>query len=243
MIHPDVAVAVCSEVANGIKHDVHLFRRSRKIRGKNAPLGLEVIRQMRVVIKRNAIRAQFDHLINRLFKGCPRLLRQSVNQVHIDGMETVFTRFFHHGLHHVKRLNAVHGLLHVRIEVLHAETHAVKTRLFKGLHLVLGTGPRIDFDRKLTVRREGEPLLKAFHQVKDFLVGEEGRRTAAPVQLLQSLRTRNEPLHQIGFLQKQIDVFLGARMVTGHDLVAAAVKADVVTERDVRIERKPRRFR
>ena len=128
MIHPDVAVAVGGQAADRIKHDVDLFHRGGQVRGQNPALRLKVIGQVRIVVKRDTVGREFNHLINRLFKGLPGLLGQPVDKIHVDRVKAVGAGLLHQIARHLKGLNAVNRLLHVRIKVLNTETHAVKAR-------------------------------------------------------------------------------------------------------------------
>ena len=58
------------------------------------------------------------------------------------------------------------------------------------------------------------------------------------MQLLERLDAREVFLGKICLLQQGLNVGRRARVIARDDLVAAAVEADVVTERDVAVERK-----
>ena len=79
-----------------------------------------------VVIERDAVGGELEHLVDRLLERAAVLLGQAVDEVHVDGLEAVFAGGLHRGLRHLEGLDAVHGLLDVGVEVLDAEGHAVE---------------------------------------------------------------------------------------------------------------------
>ena len=201
VIHADVAVAVGGEALDGIKHDVHLRHCIGQIGGQNSALGLEVVGQMRVVVERNAVGREFKHLVDRLRKGFAGLLRQTVDQIHVDGVEPLGAGCIHRFLCHFKGLNAVDRLLHIGIEVLDAERHAVQTNFTELFHLRGTAGTRIDLNGEFAARfSEREALRERVHHEFELILGEKRRGAAAEVQLFELLRPRQVRLHQIGFL-------------------------------------------
>jgi hypothetical protein len=94
---------------------------------------------------------------------------------------------------------AIYGLLDGRVEVLDADAHAVEAQFseqFDGCAIDLA---RVDFDRVLAVFDQLEVLACCRHQLAHFIVREEGRRTATPVQLRHFLIATFE----IAALQRQ----------------------------------------
>ena len=129
VIHADVAVAVLREPRDGVHHDIDLFQRGGQIGIENAALRRENMRQVRIVVKRNTVRRQFQYLVKRFFKALAALLGKPVDQVHVNGMKARFARSKHRIARHLKRLDAVNGFLHVGVKVLNTATHAVKADL------------------------------------------------------------------------------------------------------------------
>ena len=133
--------------------------------------------------------------------------------------------------------HAVHGLLHRLVEVLHAEAQAVEAEAGQVCEPVVVDSARIDFDRGLGPRRDAERLAQRAHHAGEFGVAEEGRGTTAEVQLRHRLPCP-EPRHvQVDLLLERIEVLGGAFVVLGDDLVARAVVAQRLAERDVHVER------
>ena len=217
-------------------YDKDSIRGVGKVRGQNAALRLEVVRQMSVVVERDAIGRELKHLVDRFREGGARLLRQPVDEVHVDGFEPVRAGRVDRGLRLFEGLDAVDRLLHVGIEVLNAAGHAVETEFAELLHFFGGAGARVDFDREFAARGEREALRERFHHVRELVVREERGSAAAEVQLCELLRARDVFFHEVGFAADRLDVFGAPAVVARHDLVAAAVVADVVAEGNVNVE-------
>jgi hypothetical protein len=151
VIHPDVLVPGTRERTDRERHQVEAPRGRGQLGLVNAPLRLEHRRQVRVVVQRDAVRVQVQHLEQGLAEFLHRLARQAVDQVEIDGLEPARAR----GLDHVGRelvtLDAVDRALHVRIEVLHADRQAVEAELAKKCDRERIGAARVDLDRVLAV--------------------------------------------------------------------------------------------
>jgi hypothetical protein len=131
----------------------------------------------------------------------------------------------------------VHRLLHVGVEILHAKAHAVEAQTCKVLKALDRDSPWIDLDRGLGIGRNAEVPVQRLHEPRQLRVVEEGRRPAAQMQLRDGLRPA-----ECGAMQRRLDlqglqVRRSAIMVPGDDLVARAVVADRLAERDVHVQR------
>ena len=120
---------------------------------------------------------------------------------------------------------------------MHAAGHAVQAHLAEHRHLFRGAGARVDFNREFPLFGEREDLRDHLHHVRELVVREVGGGAAAEVELLQFHAARDDFLHELGFLADRFDVLGALRMIARHDLVAAAVVADVVAEGNVHVER------
>ena len=68
-----------------------------------------------------AVRREFQHLVERAREGFHGLIRQSVDEVDVDGFETKRAQFLDDIPGFLARLNARHRFLHFRLEILHAD--------------------------------------------------------------------------------------------------------------------------
>ena len=76
------------------------------------------------------------------------------------------------------------------------------------------------------------------HQLSHFIVRQKGRRTAAPMQLdhlVLAIATFQRRSLNIQFLGQILQVLCTAPVILGNDLVASAVVANSVAERDVEV--------
>jgi hypothetical protein len=74
------------------------------------------------------------------------LVRQAVDQIDVGAGEAEPPRLFEQGIRRFDALHAMHGLLDLGIEVLHAEADAVEAELAQDCQLLEGRDPRVDFD-------------------------------------------------------------------------------------------------
>src|SRR5471032_1058180 len=98
---------------------------------------------------------------------------------------------------------------------------------------------RVDLDRVLSLRIRGEleVLAQVGHQVAHLAVAHVGWRAAAEVQLFDLAHAGEQAALHVDFLLQVAEVGGGLGVVLGDDLVAAAVVADGVAERDVDVQR------
>ena len=112
-------------------------------------------------------------------------MRQTVNQIHADGFETRIARRFNHILRFFHRLNAVHGSLHFRVEILNAHAHAVKAQLRQFEHAFSAHFSRVDFNGIFTVRHQLEMFANHAEYAFQLLIAQKRGRSAAEMQLRQ----------------------------------------------------------
>jgi hypothetical protein len=185
VIHADVAVA--RVLQRGADHlcQHQLFLRFRQRQAIDGALWQEALRQVRIVVAGDAVRAQADHLAQGLAHAAVVLVRQAVDQVEAQGAEAVGA----HGLDEVRDLvvglQPVHGLLHALVEVLDTEADAVEADPLEKRYRRRRYGARVDFDRVLPVAlvEQAEIARQRMHELRDLTVVEVGRRAAAPVHL------------------------------------------------------------
>ena len=199
------------------------------------------MRQVRVGVQRDPRGAQGADLRDGAAERLGRLPGQAVDEVGVDRLELQRARLVHQFLHAVVRLYAVHRGLHVGVEVLHAEADAVEADLGQVAQPLPGGGARVDLDRDLALRQDAERPAHQTHELCEFLVGKEGGRAAAQVQLRKPLPAPQFLHVQFDLARQQFQVARGAVVVLGDDLVAGAVVAERVAERDVHVQRQRRR--
>jgi hypothetical protein len=92
-------------------------------------LHLEELWHVRIGEHRQTIRRKFEHRVEGTAEAGNRLMRQTVNQIDADRVKAGVARGLHHRSGHLERLNAVDGLLHDHVEILHAQAQPVKAKL------------------------------------------------------------------------------------------------------------------
>ncbi len=139
----------------------------------------------------------------------------------------------------IHAVEAIDGLLHVRIKILYAHAHAVETQAAQvrdpgGSHTA-----RVDFDGELAAvvicQMEVAPGL--CHQFLHLGIRDIGGGAAAPVQLAHRAARVHMLRLQRDFAVQHLQVVGCPLPVRSDDLVAGAVVADGVAERDMKIQR------
>jgi hypothetical protein len=159
-----------------------------------------------VVVDREAVGIELDDLIQRVVEADHVLLGQTVDQVDRNALEAEFARRVDHQPGFFEALHAIDRDLHLGREILHADAHAVEAKRRELLDVVAADLARIDLDRILAAGQQAEMLVDDVHQALHFLFAEEGRRTAAEVQLDYVAATVEGRFLHRDFLAQVLDV-------------------------------------
>ncbi|MNZ43654.1 hypothetical protein D3C78_612610 [compost metagenome] len=239
MVHADVAVAGGGQLVDGGVQHLQFGGCAGQVIAVDAPLRHEALGQVGVVEHRQAVGLQADHFFDGAGKAFRGLLGQAVDQVEVDRAELQGARGFDQGAGLLQALQAVDRALHGRVEVLHAQADAVETQLAEQAHGRPVGFARVDLDAVVAgvVVQQVEVLAQGGHQLAQFHMAEESWRTAAEMQLLDTLFRVEVAGDQLDFLLQALQVGRGAATVLGDDLVAGAVVADVGAERHMHVQR------
>ena len=90
---------------------------------------------MGVTVDGNAIRPWGDHSAQRTSKSLRGLMRQTIDQIHVDRL-TPLSRRLDQAQGLFDTLHPVHGLLHVGVEILHAEADPVEAEPRQGCRVL-----------------------------------------------------------------------------------------------------------
>jgi hypothetical protein len=152
MVHAHVDVAGVKKGRERPRQHRHFGGAVGQFGRDDAPLWLEALRQVRIGIEGNAIWLAVpppEPACGRTTRG---LHGQSVDQVHIDRLKAETARCRHQRKNLLSGLDPVHGLLHCRVEILHAETQAIEAQLSQIGQAGRIHGAGVDLDRVLTAR-------------------------------------------------------------------------------------------
>src|SRR6185312_10060880 len=122
------------------------FKAIWKPRFVDLALVLFECRYMGVTKNGKTIRPKRDALMNGIDARCDGLLRQSVDQVEIDAVDTRPPQGCRGGGGLIEALQAVDSALHQRIEALNPETRTIDPTIRKRIDHRCGQRTRIDLD-------------------------------------------------------------------------------------------------
>ena len=239
VVHADVDITGRRQPFAGGLQDVQLGLGRRQLVGVDAPLGLEALRQVGVVEHRQPVRAEGQDLVQGAGEARHALEGQPIDEIDADGAETLRPRRLQHRQGLGLGLDAVHRLLHLGLEVLHPQAHAVEAQPPQQGHALGVRLPRVDLDGVLAnlVVRQVEPAPGLVHQLAHLVLADEGRGAAAPVELIHPPAPVEEGALHLQLAVNPVQIGLGQAAVLGRHLVAGAVEADRVAEGDMEIER------
>ena len=192
VVHADVDVTQPLEAADRRAQHVHPVAGRGQLVRVDAALRLESLRQVRIGVQRDAVRPQRADLRDRAGERGRRLAGQTVDQVDIDRLEAERPGLLHQRAHRLVRLHPVDRLLHLGVEVLHAEAQPVEAQA-PGV----AAGPR----RRCADRPRSTPRHRArcesppqhAHQPRELGVAQKCGRAAAEVQLGDRLADARAP--------------------------------------------------
>src|SRR5260370_1202466 len=182
MVHADVEIPGLEKFEQAYTKDLEFLHAFRQVRCEKALLLLQP-RHVRVAEEGNAIRGEFKNLIHGVGKSVRRLVGKAVNQIDVDAIEAEIARHEEQVAPHFVRLNAVHRLLHVGMEILNAHAETVEAELAQSFEMLARGHAGVDLDANLTVGVEMEMLFGACEQILDLCGCQVGWRAAAPMKL------------------------------------------------------------
>ena len=239
MVHADIDVARRGQAADGQLQQFELALRRRHVFAADQPLRANPLGQVGIAVGGDAIGAQGDDLAEGGVEAGHGLQRQAVDQVHGDRLELRLAGRLHQVEDLLLALHAVDRFLHLLVEILHAEAQAVEALRAQLGDALAADGARVDFDGKLVgvTLVEVEVLAQAAHHLAELLAGQVGRRAAAQVQLGELARAVEQGRLHGDLALEVLQVLHGAVGLLGDDLVARAVVAEALAERDMDVHR------
>src|SRR5437764_2252928 len=128
MIHPDIKITRLDKLQQAGTENLELHHALGQVSDERALLFLQP-GNMRVTKKRDAVRAEADDLIHRVCKTLGRLVRQAIDQIHVDALESQTPGAEKQIARHFERLDAVNSFLHFGLKILNAHAQPVEAEL------------------------------------------------------------------------------------------------------------------
>src|SRR5215468_6034178 len=125
MVHANILVAGLDKFQQPRPENLKLHHAFGEMRHKRSLLLFQP-RNMSVAEERNAVRAEANDLVYGVREALSTLIRQSINQIHIDAVEAKLASSDDQVARHLEWLNTVHRLLHVRMKILDAHAQAIE---------------------------------------------------------------------------------------------------------------------
>ena len=113
---------------------------------------------MGVAEHRDAIGRERQSLINRVLETLGGLIRQAVDQVHVEAFEAEFARGDNQIARHFVGLHAMNRFLHLGLKILNAHAQAVEAEATQGFQMRAIGDARVNLDSNLRIRRERKTL-------------------------------------------------------------------------------------
>ena len=239
MIHTDVDIAGIGQFADDqFQHGQFGSAIGQRI-GSDLTLHLEHVGQVRVVVHRETLRRQVQHLVQGDRHGLRRLVRQAVDQIEIDGTEAAVAGGVHDVGSEVIALNAVDGTLHPRIEVLDTETDTVEAQSAQRGDVIGLGGARVDLDREFApvVATQCKALTQRSQQALHVRHAQIRGRAATEMKLLHRAAGVEQPRLQLDLVLEPMQVGLGTGVVGGDHLVAGTVETHSAAEWHMHVDR------
>ena len=236
MVHAHIDIPRHAELLQCEGEQVDFFVAAGQGMRVDAALRLEAFGQMGIGVQGDAVRPQRADLLQGVGKGGRCLVRKAVDEIGVDRSETDLARRRDQGEDLFGGLNAVYGLLHGGIEVLHAKTDAVEPQLRQVLQAPGIDGARVHFDGIFALGVKKKMLPQQLHELRQFLVGQKGGRAAAQMQLGDGLAGEMRAVKG-QLLPQQMQILGSLLPVPGDDLVAGAEIAQGGAKRQVHINR------
>ena len=191
---------------------------------------------MRIAEKRDAIRRQTDDLVHGVREGIRSLVRQSVDQIHINAVEAECASRLNEIARYFVRLDAVNGLLYRLVEILNAHTEAIETEAPQSFQMFARGDTGVDFDAYFGVRRKCESLFGIGKKIFELRGGRIGGGAAAPMELHDLAIARDGLCYTGDFFLQNVEIWKGNAFVFLDDDVAGAKKTEALAKGQMHVK-------
>ena len=236
MVHAHIDIPRHAELLQCEGEQVDFFVAAGQGMRVDAALRLEAFGQMGIGVQGDTIGPQRADLFQCVGKRCRRLMGQAIDQIGVDRSKSGLARRRDQGEDLFGGLNAVYGLLHGGIEVLHAKTDAVEPQLRQVPQTQGIDGAWVHFDGIFALGVKKKMLPQQPHELRKLLIGQKGGRAAAQMQLRDGLAGEMRAVKG-QFLPQQMQILGSLLPMPGDDFVAGAEIAQGGAKRQVHINR------
>ena len=139
----------------------------------------------------------------------------------------------------VRCLDSIDRLLNLTIEILNTEAQTIESKGGQVPYTIGIDGARVNFNGEFAfvARIKIKRVCEMTHQVAELLAIQVGWCSATEMQLLDFAAAIKQLCLHLDFPVKHLEIAVHPSLVMRHDLVAAAVIAERMAERDVHVER------
>src|SRR6516165_8772460 len=184
----------------------------------------------------DAIGGQANDLLDGVREALGGLIRQSVNQVHIDAVEAKLASGGDEVTGGFERLNAMDGLLDILLEILDAHAEAVEAHLANLFHMGARGNARINLNTNFSVAGKRETLARVGEEILNLFRREVGGSAAAPMELDDLAFARNALRHTVDFFLEHRQVGRSDTLIFANDHIAGAEQAQALAEGKMHIK-------
>ena len=138
---------------------------------------------VRVAEHGDAIGRERQSLVDRVLETLGGLVRQAVDQVHVEAFEAEFARGGDQIARHFIGLHAMNRFLHLGLEILNAHAQAVEAQAAQRFQMRAIGDARVDLDSDFRIRRERKTLARVAEKIFHLRGRQIRGRAAAPVKL------------------------------------------------------------
>ena len=127
-------------------------------------LTLGHVRDMRISIKRNPVRAKLCDAVQGVDKRFCRLPGEAIKKINVQAFNPVPAHMINHMAGLFKTLRASNGFLHGWVEILHANAGPPHAPMGQAVQNIIRRFSRVHFDRKLEILGTVEMLVNLKQQ-------------------------------------------------------------------------------
>src|SRR6266478_6288230 len=236
VVHADVEIPSLEKLEQAYAEDFEFLHAFREMCGEGALLFLQP-RHVRVAEESDAIRGEFENLIHGVGESDCRLEGKAVNQIDVDAIKAKIARGEEQVARHLVRLDAVHRLLHVGMEVLNAHAETVEAEFAQRFEMLATGYTGVDFDPNLTVGVEMEMFFRECEEILDLLGCQVGGSAAAPMELDYGAILRDALADALHLLLQNVKIGWRDAFVFLNDDVARAKETEAFTEGNMHVQR------